>query len=78
MVRSFQYALATLVLGCIACFAGCYAGANDKVFCDQYQSGLGPCFNDKVYQECLNCYDTCGDVCQPVDSCPTKFTCNPK
>lgn len=64
-----------LALG-VACGGASSQQATD--FCDQERTALGKsgCFDDDVYNNCISCYESCGDNCRSNDLCPgMQFAC---
>lgn len=63
----------------IACFllAGCDGGLSTQeaiVRCDQERTSKAT-VTDESYQECLTCYEECGDDCKALDTSPETYTC---
>lgn len=58
---------------------GCGAGFSEEsatLRCDQERStNAAGCITDAVYQQCLSCYQECGNDCIRVDSCPGSYVC---
>jgi hypothetical protein len=69
-----------LALPIVALLAlGCGKGlstADARVRCDQEKTAKSDCFEvGKTYEQCLSCYEECGDECRPGAECPTTYAC---
>jgi hypothetical protein len=61
---------------------GCGGGLSEDdaaLRCDQEVAakGGGGCITpgSAAYDECLSCFEECGDDCTPRAECPAKYTC---
>jgi hypothetical protein len=61
---------------------GCGDGLSEEdatVRCDQEVQSRGQqdCITpgSPAYDECMSCFQECGDLCQPSSECPAKYTC---
>ncbi len=36
----------------------------------------GVCLDETNVDECIACYEECGDACATLESCPLQFSCN--
>ena len=71
-------AAAVLVITSMAAF-GCSSGLSVEdatVRCDQEKTAKGSLFGTETYNECLSCYEECGDDCTSVASSPPTYTCS--
>jgi hypothetical protein len=61
----------------LALAPGCggYSSEDAKVYCDQEEQALAFCFDEKVYDECIHCYEECGVDCDRTASCPEQYVC---
>jgi hypothetical protein len=60
---------------------GCGKGLSQedaKVRCDQEKTAKAPqCFDvTKTYDDCMSCYQECGDDCRANAECPATYTCD--
>jgi hypothetical protein len=48
-----------------------------KIRCDQEKTAKAPqCWSEsKTYDQCVSCYEECGDECQANADCPATYTC---
>jgi hypothetical protein len=70
-------AAAVLVITSLAAL-GCSSGLSLEdatIRCDQEKVSKGSLFAKGTYNECLQCYQTCGDECAPVASSPPTYGC---
>jgi hypothetical protein len=70
-------AAAILVITSMAAL-GCGSGLSDAdaaIRCDQEKTSKGMLFGPTTYQECLNCYETCGDTCAAISTSPPTYQC---
>lgn len=70
-------AAAILVITSMAVF-GCGSGLSEEdsaIRCDQEKTSKGKLFGPTTYQECLNCYETCGDECAAISTSPPTYQC---
>jgi hypothetical protein len=73
----FVGAAAVLVITSMAVF-GCSSGLSVEdatVRCDQEKTAKGSLFGTGTYQECLSCYESCGDDCASVATSPPTYKC---
>lgn len=57
---------------------GCGDGFDDeqaKTICDQEREAKGAFVTDEAYQQCLDCYMECGDLCSVSSSAIPTYTC---
>ncbi len=45
-----------------------------QIRCDQEKTN-DMCVTDDAYQQCMSCYEECGDSCNKAESCPAQFIC---
>lgn len=70
-------AAAVLVITSTAAL-GCGSGLSREdatIRCDQEKASKGSLFAKTTYNECLQCYELCGDECSPVASSPPTYEC---
>ncbi len=70
-------AAAVLMITSMAAF-GCSSGLSVEdatVRCDQEKTAKGSLFGTETYNECLACYEKCGDDCSSVASSPPTYSC---
>jgi hypothetical protein len=62
-----------------ALYAGCggYSQSDAVAYCDIEKSSKGACFNDATYNECVSCFEECGERCAPASACPETYSCPP-
>ena len=71
-------AAAVLVITSVAAL-GCGKGLSLEdatIRCDQEKTAKGSLFGPGTYNECLTCYETCGDECTSVASSPPAYKCS--
>ena len=76
MVRTVG-AAAVLVITSLAAL-GCGSGLSLEdatIRCDQEKTAKGSLFGPQTYNQCLKCYETCGDECSSVASSPPTYQC---
>lgn len=76
MFRSIG-AAAILVITSMAAL-GCGSGVSTEeatIRCDQEKASKGMLFGKTTYQECLACFELCGNDCSPIASSPPTYTC---
>ena len=74
-------ALGALMLATLCSF-GCGSGLSEEdaaMRCDQEvqaKSG-GGCITpgSAAYEQCISCFEECGDSCTPRAACPAQYTC---
>ena len=70
-------AAAVLVITSLAAL-GCGSGLSVEdatIRCDQEKAAKGALFSTTTYNECLTCYETCGNECSSVASSPPTYKC---
>jgi hypothetical protein len=70
---------AALALAAASALAGLGCSGGDgtsqaTTICNQDQA-LNVCITDEIYDQCLACYEKCGEKCNVVTTCPASFTC---
>ena len=76
MVR-MVFAAAVLVMTSTAAF-GCSSGLSVEDAtqrCDQEKTAKGLLFGTQTYNECIACFEKCGDDCTSAASSPSTYTC---
>lgn len=75
-VRGLAALSALMVLGSAA-GAGCggLSSSEADLRCEQEQESISFCFNASVLAACEACYESCGDSCVRVASCPLSYEC---
>lgn len=76
MVR-MVFAAAFLVIASTVA-AGCGSGLSVEDAtqrCDQEKTAKGSLFGTETYNECIACYEKCGDSCASVATSPPTYTC---
>jgi len=64
-------ALAALVAGC-----GGLSTVEAEQRCDQERAAdASGCISDAAYDQCVTCYEECGDDCSRGGSCPAQYSC---
>lgn len=44
--------------------------------CNQERQANGTnCVTEEAYDECVSCYEECGDSCARLESCPVQYQC---
>ncbi len=43
--------------------------------CNIEQQNQNACFSDGTYDECVACFEQCGDSCAVAESCPVQYVC---
>lgn len=61
----------------LAMFGGCGGGYSEQKATDRcnQEKFAKVCMTDKVYDECIACYEQCGDQCFPQNKCPEVYSC---
>lgn len=70
-------AAAVLVITSLAAL-GCGSGLSVEdatIRCDQEKASKGSLFGRETYNECISCYETCGNECSSVASSPPTYKC---
>jgi hypothetical protein len=71
LVGCFGFVLAVLSIGC-----GSGISASDaQARCDQERAAKVATMTDKSYQQCLDCYQSCGDQCAAKATSPETYAC---
>jgi hypothetical protein len=74
------FALAGMFLGMAVLSLGCGSGYSEekaKIQCDQERAAnASACVTDAVYEQCLSCYQECGNDCVRAESCPASYACS--
>ncbi len=76
MFRSVGAAVLLMISSMAA--LGCGSGLSLEeaaVRCDQEKSAKGQLFGKTTYQECLSCFQECGDTCAPISTSPPTYSC---
>jgi len=60
-------------LALVAC--GGYSPEEAQTKCDLERTSKSQCVNDAAYQQCLSCFEECGDGCAIAESCPLQYIC---
>jgi hypothetical protein len=60
-----------------AAAAGCngLSASESATRCEQEQFDIMDCFPDAVLSSCEACYESCGDSCQRIATCPLTYQC---
>lgn len=76
MVRKvFVSAVLMTVLGVLAsACGGGYSESKATERCDQ-EKAIKNCMTDAAYDQCISCYEECGDSCLAGNVCPETYTC---
>jgi hypothetical protein len=75
MIRStVGLVFVSLMVTLAAC--GGFSAEESKIKCDLERTANTTCFTDATYEQCLNCYETCGDDCVVGESCPSQYICS--
>jgi hypothetical protein len=76
MARWFLHVLAALSVAALAAACGGLSTVEAEQRCDQERAAdaIG-CVDDAAYEQCVTCFDDCGDDCTKGTSCPAQFTC---
>ncbi|MEO5726629.1 MAG: hypothetical protein ABI134_08290 [Byssovorax sp.] len=76
MVRTVGIAAFLMITAAAALGCGSGLSLEDATIrCDQEKVSKGSLFAKGTYDECLQCYETCGDECAPVASSPPTYGC---
>ena len=68
---AFAVAMAVTALGC-----GNGLSEDDaKLRCDQERAAKGSSVTDDAYDQCLTCYEDCGDDCTASGTSPATYAC---
>lgn len=72
--NTLRLVLSSLLFTLAAC--GGYSAEEAKIKCDLARDANSACFTDATYEQCLNCYETCGGDCAVAESCPSQYLCS--
>jgi hypothetical protein len=75
MVRKVGVGSVLLLFIALAIGCGGLSTEESKQRCDQMQSANAACMTEGAYDECVSCYEECGDDCEPSGACPGTFRC---
>ncbi|MCC6555257.1 MAG: hypothetical protein IT372_20020 [Polyangiaceae bacterium] len=76
MVRRVWPALALLAPAALAAGCGGLSTVEAEQRCDQARAAdATDCVNDAAYDQCVSCFEECGDECAKAESCPAQFIC---
>jgi hypothetical protein len=70
-------AAALLVISSMAAL-GCGSGLSAEdaaIRCDQERVAKGQLFGKTTYDECLSCFEECGDSCSSIATSPPTYAC---
>jgi hypothetical protein len=75
-LRGLGALCAVVVLSSVAA-AGCNGLSSDEATlrCQQEQMDIADCFDSSVLAACEACYESCGDSCTRVVTCPITYQC---
>lgn len=76
MRRAFQTFVLTSFLGLALAACGGYSEDEATTKCDLERTAKAACMNDAAYEQCLSCFQECGDACAIAESCPLQYTCS--
>ena len=65
-------------LGALATAVGACTGyPEDQAVerCNLEKTNQGVCFVDDTYDQCVSCFEQCGDNCAVAESCPVQYVC---
>ncbi|HVY47518.1 MAG TPA: hypothetical protein VHB21_16630 [Minicystis sp.] len=77
--RTLRVALAMAVVGgALGLGAGCngYSSEQANNRCDAERMARGSEFDDKSFDDCIQCFEQCGDSCVASNSAPVRFSCS--
>jgi hypothetical protein len=60
---------------------GCGSGLSEEdaqLRCDQERESKGAFVTDEAYDQCLACFEECGDACEPQATVPASYECAPE
>jgi hypothetical protein len=62
----------------LAVGAGCQGYSKEKatVVCDQERTAKAQCVTDASFDQCVACYQECGNGCRAQALCPEEYSCN--
>jgi hypothetical protein len=63
-------ALAALITGC-----GGLSTVEAEQRCDQERAADSTCIREEAYDQCVTCYEECGDDCARGKPCPAQYSC---
>jgi hypothetical protein len=76
-IRGWVVAVGALI-AVSALSIGCGSGKSEdeaKVYCDQLQASLTNSFGAASYDQCVSCYEDCGQLCESKATSPATFAC---
>jgi hypothetical protein len=76
-LRSVAVVVAGFAIAVLSTACGGFSTEDAEARCDAEQEarGIGGCFDDAAYDECIVAYEECGSDVNIDDSCPIAFTC---
>ncbi|MDI3286416.1 hypothetical protein [Polyangium sp. 15x6] len=76
MRRALQTFVLTSFLGLALAACAGYSPEEAQTKCDLERAAKAACVNDAAYQQCLSCFEECGDSCAIAESCPIQYICS--
>ncbi|MEP7122213.1 MAG: hypothetical protein ABJE95_14935 [Byssovorax sp.] len=77
MFRSFGAAAVLVITSMAVLGCGSSLSLEDATIrCDQEKAAKGMLFGRTTYQECLSCYQICGNECSSVATSPPTYMCS--
>lgn len=76
MVRTAFGGVALFVVSLVSLGCGGFSKEKAEARCDQELFAKAQCVTDSAYQECVACYQECGDSCEPQATCPETYSCD--
>ena len=76
MVRTVGAAVVLVITSLAA--LGCSSGLSTEdatIRCDQEKTAKGSLFGTQTYNECIACYELCGDDCASAATSPPTYKC---
>jgi hypothetical protein len=70
LVLAAPFAVVAMVAGCNG-----YDAQRATDYCQADRVNRGDCVGEKQYNECLSCFESCGDACTAKGDCPTTYHC---
>ncbi|WP_437526994.1 hypothetical protein WME79_42000 [Sorangium sp. So ce726] len=69
--------IGAVLFSLVALAAGCGGLSTEEAQqrCAQLRDAVPSCSTDESHDECVSCYEECGDACEPSGACPQTFTC---
>lgn len=73
-----QIALLFALAGLAVTVAACAGYPEDQAVarCKIEQQNQAACFNSDTYDQCVACFEECGDGCAVAESCPVQYVCS--